>query len=206
MQETCARQAQAERARAEEVIAANAAIATNDALEAQNAEKETVAQYSTALDLIENLQTDKNKLQNEVGEAEKALKIETDRANENEKTANTLRHDLSQMKAERDQLAADLESSRNRVRELTDDRTEQYKRYKEVLDDRERAKTAEAKLTDELASVRGRVEALHDQVTEAKSALARTEAQRDSALERLEECKVEWKAGRNKTDRNSEAK
>lgn len=192
MQETCARQAQAERARAEEVIAANAAIAANDVLEAQNAEKETVAQYSTALEEIDQLQSQKEEFE----QAKKDLKTQTDRANANEKTANTLRHELSQMKAERDQLVADLESSRNRIRELTEDRTEQSKRYKEVVDDRDRAKVAEAKLAEELAQVRGRVEALHDQVTEAKSALARTEAQRDSALERLEECKAERKADR----------
>lgn len=192
MQETSARQTQAERERAEAVIAENAAVAASDVLDAQLAEKEMAAQYSNALEEIDLLQAQ----QEDFEKVREELKAEAERANKNEKAANAFRHELSQMKAERDQLVADLESSRNRVRELTEDRTEQNKRYKEVVDERDRTKAAEAKLAEELAQVRGRVEALHDQVTEAKSALARTEAQRDSALERLEECRAERKADR----------
>jgi DNA repair exonuclease SbcCD ATPase subunit len=194
IQDATTRQLKAERERAQSVIDQNAAIAEAQVQDAQVAESEMANSLSAALEDIKSLQAEKDRLQAEISELNGSLEAERLQVKSHKNTLDEITAERNRLTVERDTLTQHLEASNARVQELTDDRAEQSQRYKDLVKERDQARELATHTTDTLNAVRARIEDLHDQVTEAKSALARTEAQRDSALERLEEYKTERKA------------
>ena len=84
-----------------------------------------------------------------------------------------------------------MEASRGRIRELTDDRTDLSKRLADVARERDKTQSEAQQVGADLAAARQRIELLHGQLTDACTAQARAEAQRDAATERLADTRTE---------------
>ena len=184
LQEATTRQIQAERARATAIADEIQTAVTAQIVEAQQSETEMADLLERALEENEQLRAQLDQLRVEHEQTSGWLRTETAKTTSQETS-------LRNIQVERDQLKADLEASRGRVRELTDDRTDLSKRLADVARERDKTQSEAQQVGADLAAARQRIELLHGQLTDACTAQARAEAQRDAATERLADTRTE---------------